>query len=946
MSSKRDIAGGCVIIFRFSWQGSGESMGNMRIISFLAILGLFASAACAAEGVVLQLKWTHAFQFAGYYMAQEKGYYRDVGLDVEIREASPATDVVTEVLAGRANYGVGTSSLLLERGKGKPVVVMAVIFQHSPLVFLAARSEGLRSVHDLVDKRIMLEPHSEELLAYLKWEKVPLDRITRLPHQFDTRALVQGQVEVMSAYSISEPFALRQAGFDYQTFSPRAAGIDFYGDNLFSSSRELVDHPERAEAFRQASLRGWEYAMAHIDETIGVILQKYAGSLDRAFLEFESGQMQPLIRSDLVGIGYMHAGRWQHIADTYVDLGMLPRTVSLDGFLFQEERGYLNERFYRILGIALVILLLTGAAALYSIRMNRRLSRSQRSLARRTEELQLQAQVLEQLNHGESLEQVLLTLVAGVEHMDPDVFCSILLLDAEGRHLSRGIAPSLPEDYSQAISCLAIGDGVGSCGTAAFRGERVVVEDVLNHPYWTAFRAIVAKTGLRSCWSEPFKDRNGKVVGTFAMYRKQVAAPSAEQILAIENHARLAALAVERSRAREALARSEMRYRLITENSTDVIWTLELPSLRFSYISPSVERLRGLSAEEAMQQTLDSALTPASLVDVQTALQDSLRRIAEGDDAARFSQLEIDQPCRDGRIIPTEVVTAILLDDQGQPYQIVGITRDISERRRAEQERERYRQDLETMVGWRTEELQLAKEAAEVASRAKSIFLANISHELRTPMNGIMGLGEMVKRRVSEPKVRELLDRQSESAERLLNLLNDLIEIASIEADQLVLKQDSFLLPDFLEPLLTQPRENAARKGLAFVVDLAPMLREHPLHGDALRLGHVLSNLLSNAVKFTDAGSVQLSVRESTSLTGQRMVCFAVIDSGIGIAFEDQQRIFALFEQGDGSSTRKYGGTGLGLALSRKLVEMMGGSIGVESHPGRGSTFRVELPFA
>ena len=259
----------------------------VRILALLLVV--ISGAAQALESVTLQLKWRHQFQFAGYYAAVEKGYYRDAGLDVTLVEATPATNVIQEVIAGRAQFGVGTSDLLLARNQA-PVVALAVIFQHSPLILLA-RTDRAGNLHELAGKTLMIEAHSEELVAYLRNEGIPPERLSILPHSQNISDLIEGKVTAMSAYSTTEPYLLRRAGGGTIEFSPRAVGIDFYGDNLFTSKQELKQHPERVRAFRAASLRGWEYAMQHPDEIIALILSRYnTQGLDRDFLTFEASR--------------------------------------------------------------------------------------------------------------------------------------------------------------------------------------------------------------------------------------------------------------------------------------------------------------------------------------------------------------------------------------------------------------------------------------------------------------------------------------------------------------------------------------------------------------------------------------------------------------------------------------------------------------------------------
>lgn len=347
----------------------------------LAVLS-FSFCAHAQEKVRLQLKWRHAFQFAGYYTAVEKGFYKDAGLEVEIIEGTPKTHTTEEVLSGRAQYGVGTSSLILERKAGKPVVVIANIFQHSPQVLIARKFSENQSIHDLIGRRLMLEPQSEELLAYLKAEGVPLSSIRIQPHSFSIDDLRAQRTDVISAYSISEPFHLTAMSVPFQVFTPRSAGIDFYGDNLFTSETEIAQHPERVRAFLRASLKGWEYALTHQNEIIDVILKKYpvgSGELNSsAFLNFEAKEVASLMRSDLVAVGYMNSGRWRAIADIYAGLEMLPENFPLEGFLYELEgkdasdKWQISRAFIASLLVIFVALIFTA----YVFHINRKLKRT------------------------------------------------------------------------------------------------------------------------------------------------------------------------------------------------------------------------------------------------------------------------------------------------------------------------------------------------------------------------------------------------------------------------------------------------------------------------------------------------------------------------------------------------------------------------------------------
>jgi len=246
--------------------------------------------------VTLQLTWLNQFQFAGYYTAVEKGFYREAGFKVTITEGGPGRKPVQEVIAGRANYGVAKAEILLHRLHGKPVVVLAAILQHSAVILLAKKESGIDNPHSMIGRRVMLleGDDSAEYIAMFRKEGISLEQFKVIPSTYDINDLIDGKVDVFNAYITNEPYFLESRGIPVSVICPRTYGIDFYGDCLFTSEQELKEHPDQVKAFREASLLGWKYAMAHPEEIIDVILKKYGVKKSRDHLRFEADAIRKL----------------------------------------------------------------------------------------------------------------------------------------------------------------------------------------------------------------------------------------------------------------------------------------------------------------------------------------------------------------------------------------------------------------------------------------------------------------------------------------------------------------------------------------------------------------------------------------------------------------------------------------------------------------------------
>lgn len=356
-------------------------MAGYRYIAFLLII-CFSETVTASEKIVVQLKWVNQFQFAGYYAALEKGFYKEAGLDVILRPNGyngSFVSPVDAVVSGDAQFGISNSGLVLDYLNGKPVVALAATLQHSAVSWLVLEKSGIRSIHDMVNKRLMtVFPLSEslELLEPFRAEGIDPKKLNLTQTIFDLQPLIDGKIDAYDAYVTNEPFLLEQKGIPYRIIDPRTYGIDFYGDVLFTSQAELQNNPERVEAFRKASMDGWRYAMAHPDEIIDLIVNKYAPQKNREHLRFEARAMWNLMQPDIIEMGHMNPGRWLRIAEIMTEHNRIIDDKILDSFIYTPDNYQQNLlRYLQIATITSVIALLLAGIASWIYRTNRRLVR-------------------------------------------------------------------------------------------------------------------------------------------------------------------------------------------------------------------------------------------------------------------------------------------------------------------------------------------------------------------------------------------------------------------------------------------------------------------------------------------------------------------------------------------------------------------------------------------
>jgi PAS domain S-box-containing protein len=470
---------------------------------------------------------------------------------------------------------------------------------------------------------------------------------------------------------------------------------------------------------------------------------------------------------------------------------------------------------------------------------------------------------------------------------------------------------------------------------------------------------IIRKVGFTSVMVVPLTVA-GRTWGAISLVSAESGRRYGQDDLRVaEDLARRAAGAVDNARLyreaqRELLERErvEQELRRTLKELADMKFALDESAIvaitdqrgRITYVNDTFCEISKYSREELLGQDhriINSGFHPKEFI------KNLWRTIAQG----RVWRGELKNRAKDGSIYWVDTTIVPFLNERGKPYQYVAIRYDITSRKEAEEALREARDELEARVEERTAELAeanvetvRARELAETANRAKGEFLANMSHEIRTPMNAVLGMTELLLDTELMREQRQHAETIHSAGESLLAIIDDILDFSKIEAGEMRLETIDFDLRGVVEDVALLAAERAHAKGL----ELASVV-EHDvqtaLRGDPGRIRQVLTNLLGNAIKFTEEGEVVVCTSLVEERDGTAVVRFEVKDTGIGIAREHQERLFEPFTQADASTTRRHGGTGLGLVISKQLVEMLGGEIGVESEPGAGSNFFFEVPF-
>ncbi len=877
------------------------------LVAGLVLAPLAAWAATEPEHVVLQLPYTHQFQFAGVYAAISQGYFKEHNLDVEVRVRTHVRLPTEEVVSGRAQYGIGQSSTLLDRLNGSPVVALAAIFQHSPFVLMARTESHIATPADLIGKRIALSPRSlyTELQAMLQVEGLRLDQLKVVPDEWDRDELRDGTTDVIAAYLTDGPFRAREQGLTVNLIRPSDYGVDFYGDFLFTSEEELRLHPERAQAMRQAILRGWDYALAHREQMIDWILTQLPAAdrsegRTREWLRFEAEATARLVNADFVELGHMNAGRWGRMAELTVAVGQAKSVDRLAGFIYSPEAAAMPVWWRWLMGSLGVAVLV----ALGMILANRRL---QSLVRRRTQELAESEQrqrdyfdlapapiVIEDFT---ALEPVLARFRAE----------GITDLRAHLKAHPKLVRELLVQKHIVAANRLALTrTGYASVADMDRNAPEIMTEQSMQ--MFVEELVAISENRDRLTMEKTYHTKLGETIHTLVNW--EIGRKNGQRDLA--NVQLVYTEVTQQKQAELALRQSEERYRQHFEHAVGGIYRSS-PEGQFLAVNPAMARLFGFDKPE--QMIVWTKQSPAHSLYVQPARREEF--VALIGQRGEVHDFESEVRGKEGASRWISENARAVQDEKGNLLYYEGFVTDITARR------------------------QLESEIARASKlEAVGILAGGIAHDFNNILTVVLGNVTLLELDAvaGSPQAARLADAKRATL-RARDLTLQLLTFAkggepvksSIELPELIKESAGFALHG-----AKARAEFRIARGLWRV------------NADKGQLGQVVQNLVINAVQAMPGGGQVTITADNTDtleemvdlppLPQGRYVRISVADSGTGIAREHLAKIF------DPYFTTKEQGSGLGLATTYSIVKKHAGHIMAESEPGRGTTFRLWLP--
>lgn len=887
---------------------TGWPAACMGALVALALWAIFSGLALAAPGdkpaerVTLQLKWLHQFQFAGYYAAREKGFYRDEGLDVTIVEGGAHKPPVAQVLSGAAQFSIGDSDLLINRINGQPLVALAAIFQHSPYVIMSRQDRNIRTPADLIGATVMMSQDQGEiqLRAMLKREGIDPKLVNIIPQTWRLEDLINGKVDAMSAYATAEPALLAARGVAPSVIRGVDYGVDFYGDIVFTTEAEAVNHPERTAAFLRATRKGWEYAFNHEQELADMIVGMEGVAqrgLTRETLVREAIAMRPFILPDLVEIGHLNPARFEAIARTLASLGLVRGDYSLEGLVFEPHPGASPRLMRWMMGAGLAVVALVALGLFWSMQIRRRVRERTRQLQA---EVHHRTEVQQQLKASQEMVQLMFgTAAAGIVMNTPD-----------GHFMMANPAYLATVGYSEA--------------ELRSRDTRE-----LTHPDDRARYAVLRDRMLAGEFAS-FSDekRYVKKDGVAVWVRSTVSlvrspAGDATHIISVTEDISL------RRAIQDKLRQSEVLLEIAGRTARIGGWMLELPDGPLVW-SDEVCKIHDMPpGSRPTRQDALGFYVPEWREKIAAAVESCTQ------DGKSFDE-ELEIITATGRRVWVRAIGEMVRDERGQPPRIHGSTQDITERKQAQESILLLNIGLEDRVRRRTAQLEAVNRQLEAANQELETFSYSVSHDLRSPLNTIDGFSQLLHRTFGDKigeKGQHYLTRIRAGTRQMGELIEGLLSLAKLSRDPL-----QFGAVDLAAIARQIVQEYGDREpGREVNVCIADGLLAE---GDPRLLSVVMYNLVGNAWKFTSKQVVaRIDVGRETAINGETV--YFVKDNGAGFDMAYADKLFGTFQRLH--SPADFSGSGIGLATVQRIIARHGGRVWAHATEGEGAEFYFTL---